>query len=165
MERYVDFDGVVFDTEKILFDDNYYKMKLDPDFDKTQYVQNIDWYELISKSEEINNAINILRELKRTVKILTKVNSLDNEAKAKVRILRELDIKSDILLVPFNLKKTDIVDAEGNILVDDTIHNLEDWEQARGIPIFFNKDYLDLDNWDRKNTKYRKVKSLEFLLR
>ena len=165
MERYVDFDGVVFDTETILFDDNYYKMKLDPDFDKTQYVQNIDCYELISKSEEINNAINILRELKRTVKILTKVNSLDNEAKAKVRILRELDIRSDILLVPFNLKKTDIVDAEGNILVDNTVHNLDDWSLNKGIPIFFNKEGLDIDNWDNINTKYRKVKSLEFLLR
>lgn len=165
MERYVDIDGVVFNTEEFLFDENYYRMKLKPDFDKYKYIQNIDWYELINKSGEINNSIKILKELKKTIKLLTKVNSLENEATAKIHILRKLDVKCDIILVPFNLKKTDVVDAEGNLLVDDTVHNLDDWYMKKGNPIFFNKDNLDVDGWNNVNTKYRKVKSLEFLLR
>ena len=162
MKTYIDFDGVVFDTETLLFDKNYYEAKKLPGFDKQAYVRDLDWYELITRSKEINEAIKILKELKQSI-ILTKVNSLYNEAYAKIRILRELDIKNDIILVPFCCKKTDIVESSGNILVDDTVHNLDDWEQARGIPIFFNKDNKDMDNWFNTNTKYPKIKSLEYL--
>lgn len=162
MITYIDFDGVVFDTEKLLFDSNYYKAKLDKNFNKEKYVQNIDWYNLILKSEEINNAIKILKELKKSI-ILTKVNSLNNEGVAKIRILRELEIKNNIILVPFIYKKTDIVDAYGNILVDNTLHNLDDWNKKEGIPIFFNKDNLDIDNYNNVNKNYPKIKSLEYL--
>lgn len=164
MIKYVDFDGVVFDTETILFDENYYKAKLDSNFDKNKYVQSIDWYDIIKNSKEINDAIKILKELKECI-ILTKVNSLYNEANAKIRIIRELELKNNIILVPFNLKKTDIVDAEGNILVDDTVHNLEDWKLNKGIPLFFSQDGRDFDNWDRKNTEFKKIRSLEYLKR
>lgn len=162
MITYIDFDGVVFDTDKLLFDSNYYKAKLDKNFNKEKYVQNIDWYNLILNSEEINNAIKTLKELKKSI-ILTKVNSLNNEGVAKIRILRELEIKNNIILVPFICKKTDIVDAYGNVLVDDTVHNLDDWKKDKGIPIFFNKDNLDIDNWNNVNKEYKKIKSLEYL--
>ena len=163
MKKYVDFDGVIFDTESIIFDDNYYMMKTNPDFDKEKYVQNINWYEVLLKSEQINNSIEILKELKNDIIILTKTNSLNNEATAKIRILRELNIKSDVILVPFYLKKTDVVSAKDNLLIDNTVHNLEEWELDGGIPIFFNKDNEDYDNWDVKNTKYKKIKSLDYL--
>ena len=164
MIKYVDLDGVIFDTESILFDENYYRAKLEPNFNKDVYVQNIDWYEIIKKSKEINDAIRILKELKDAV-ILTKVNSLYNEGNAKIRILRELEVRNNIILVPFNLKKTDVVDARGNILVDDTIHNLDDWKKDKGIPLFFSKDGSDIDNWDNVNSEYKKIKSLEYLKR
>lgn len=163
MKIYVDFDGVIFDTETLLFDENYYKAKLEPDFDKEKYVQNLDWHNMILKSEEINNSITILKELKKEITILTKINTLYNEGCAKIKVLRDLGIKSDIILVPFNLKKTDVVNAKNNILIDDTVHNLDDWENYGGIPIFFNKDNKDIDNWDNINTKYKKIKSLEYL--
>lgn len=163
MIKYVDFDGVIFDTEPKLFNDKYYEMKKEPNFDKMKYVQDINWDKLIRNSKEINNAISILKELKSEVEILTKVNSLDNEAVAKIKILRELGIENKIILVPFNLKKTDIVSAKGNILVDDTIHNLDDWYKDGGIPIFFNKNNNDMDSWFNTNTKYKKIKTLEYL--
>ncbi len=162
MKKYVDFDGVIFDTEKLLFDENYYKAMLKKDFDKVRYLQSIDWYNLIKNSKEINNSLSILRELKDVI-ILTKINSLDNEGVAKIRILRELDIKNNVILVPFNLKKTEVVDAKNNILVDDAVYNLDDWNKDGGTPIFFNKDNLDRDNWDVINTKYKKINSLEYL--
>ena len=164
MIKYIDFDGVMFDTESILFDENYYRANHEPNFNKDVYVQNIDWYEIIKKSKEINEAIKILKEMKDAI-ILTKVNSLYNEGNAKIRILRELEVRNNIILVPYNLKKTDVVYAEGNILADDTIHNLDDWEKDKGIPFFFSKDGRDIDNWGNLNTKYTKIKSLEYLKR
>ena len=162
MKKYVDFDGVIFDTEKLLFDENYYKAMLKKDFDKVRYLQSINWYNLIKNSKEINDSLSILRELREVI-ILTKINSLDNEGIAKIRILRELDIKNDIILVPFNLKKTDVVDAKNNILVDDAVYNLDDWSKDGGRPIFFNKDNKDIDEWGVVNTKYKKIKSLDCL--
>lgn len=111
---------------------------------------------MILKSEEINNSISFLKEFKNKIEILTKVNTLDNEAVAKIKILRELGVESNIILVPFNLKKVDIVNAKNNILVDDTVHNLEDWETKKGIPIYFNKDNCDIDNWDIKILNMKK---------
>ena len=39
MKIYVDFDGVILNTEKLLFDEKYYTAKLDPNFNKEKYVQ------------------------------------------------------------------------------------------------------------------------------
>ena len=157
MKIYVDFDGVILDTESLLYNEEYYKKKLNPNFDKMKYIQEINWKETLNKAEVINNSINILKELKKEITILTKINTLDNEGIAKINFLREHDIKSDIILVPFNLKKTDIVNARNNLLIDDTVHNLDDWNVMGGIPIFFNKDNLNIDNWFNVNTKYKKL--------
>ena len=45
------------------------------------------------------------------------------------------------------VKKTDMVDACGNILVDDSLKNLDDWSNDNGIPIFFdinNDGYIEI---------------------
>lgn len=162
MRKYVDCDGVIFNSEVLLFDDEYRSLKIDNELDKIKYIQKKDWNQILRKSEIINDAINILKELK-DVAILTKVHSMKNEGVAKIKILRELDIKNEIILCPYTLKKTDVVESLGNILVDDTIHNLDDWKEKGGVPIFFNKDYLDVDGWGKENTKYPKIKSLDYL--
>lgn len=128
-----------------------------------KYIQEINWKETLSKAEVINDSINILKELKKEITILTKINTLDNEGIAKINFLREHGIKNDVILVPFNLKKTDVVNARNNLLIDDTVHNLDDWNGMGGIPIFFNKDDLDMDNWFNTNTKYKKIKCLDYL--
>ena len=162
MKQYVDCDGVVFDSEVWLFDDEFRSLKIENELEKIKYVQKKDWNEILRKSEIINDAINILKELK-DVAILTKVHSMENEGVAKIRIFRELEVKNEIILVPYLVKKTDVVDPEGNLLVDDAIFNLNDWKAKRGISYFFNKDNLDYDGWGIENTEYPKVKSLEFL--
>lgn len=162
MKKYVDCDGVIFDSIPVLFDEEYIILSRKKDFNEEKYVKEKNWDLILRKSEIINDAINILKELKDVI-ILTKVNSLENESASKIRIFRELDIKNDIILVPYNFKKTDIVSAEGNILVDDTVHNLDDWKKCNGIPIFFNKDNIDIDGWGNTNKNYPKIKSLEYL--
>ena len=160
---FLDFDGVVVDTEVNLFDERYEKAKLLDGFDKHVYIATIDWYKLIKDSREINDAINILKNIKKDIIMLTKVNSYENEAKAKVSFFRDNGLNNTFIFVPYDKKKTEIVGAENNLLIDDTVHNLEDWENDKGIPIFFNKDNNDIDGWDRVNTKYKKIKSLDYL--
>lgn len=53
--------------------------------------------------------------------------------------------------------------ARGNILIDDKVYNLEQWEECGGIPIFFNKDNSDYDVRVNKNIKYKKINSLNIL--
>jgi len=95
--------------------------------------------------------------------ILTKVHSLENEAVAKVKYLREHCVKNDIIVAPYPLKKSEMVISNGNILVDDSIANLNDWYEHGGIPIYFNKDNLDIDSWGIRNEHYIKIRTLEEL--
>lgn len=111
----------------------------------------------------INDAINILKSLKRDITILTKVHSMENEGVTKIKFLRNLGIQNNIILVPYPFRKTEIVIAKNNILIDDTVHNLDDWFMEGGMPIYFNKDNLDIDGWHRENKNYQKIKSLEYL--
>ena len=71
--------------------------------------------------------------------------------------------KCDIILVPYLVKKTDVVDAEGNILLDDAVFNLEEWEETKGIPIFFDNYGNNIDGWGVPNKKYVRTRTLEIL--
>ena len=165
MRKYVDFDDVILYTSGILFD-NYHKDcdKVGIVLDKVKYIRKFDWEWLLSVSPVINDSLDIIRDMN-DIDILTKVNSVDNEGVAKIRYLRSKGIRADVILVPFDLKKTDVVDARGNILIDDTVHNLDDWYDVGGMPIYFNKDNLDIDSWGKKNTRYVKTRSLDILRR
>lgn len=162
MKIYVDFDGVIFDSEKVLFY-GYHKLGIKTEEEKIKYIQNKNWEDLLKKSEIINDSIEILKELGDKVSILTKIHSMENEGVAKIKILRSLEVKNEIILAPYTLKKTDIVNPNGNILVDDTLHNLDDWEKYGGNPIYFNMNNSDIDGWGDINKKYVKIKSLEYL--
>ncbi len=165
--KYIDFDGVIVDTEDALFEDwrkipNHRELSEEV---KIKYISAANWHKIIRESAIINDAIYILNNLDpHNTAILTKVHSLYNESAEKIKFLREQGIKQSIIIVPCGFKKTEIVSAKGNILVDDTIHNLDDWERDGGKGYFFSKDDKDFDSWGRKNEKpYEKVKSLEFL--
>ena len=113
---------------------------------------------LLDEIKPIPGSIEILKEFKKAV-VITKVNSL-NEAISKIRKLRNLELKNDIMLCLYELKKSDIINPKGKVLVDDTIHNLDDWYEKGGMSIYFNKDNADKDSWGKYNTKYIKIKSL-----
>ena len=162
MKIYVDFDGVIFDSEKLLFEE-YKKFKNQNEILKIKYIQEKDWEELLSKCNVINNGIEILKSLRKDISILTKVFSMENEGVAKIKILRSMGIYNDVILSPGHLKKTDVVSAKGNVLIDDTVHNLDDWILAGGLPIYFNKDNSNIDGWNNKNKVYRMTNSLEII--
>ena len=165
--KYIDFDGVIVDTHDLLFED-WDKIPNHQDLSeeiKIKYISEVNWRRIIRESEIINDAIYVLNHLNPyETAILTKVHSLYNESTEKIKFLREQGIKQPIIIVPCGFKKNEIVSARGNILVDDSLHNLDDWELDGGTGYFFSKDDKDYDGWNRKNDKpYEKVKSLHFL--
>ena len=166
VEIYIDFDDVIMDTSSVLFSkwDKIPFSRLFSEDLKIKYIKLAKWEELIKKSDIIKNSISELKDMDpKMTSILTKVHSMENESVAKVRFLRDMGVKQKIIIVPYHLKKTDMVDACGNILVDDCVRNLDHWKECGGTPIFFSKNDSDIDNWGDVNTSYTKVKSLNIL--
>ena len=165
---YIDFDGVILDTEELLFEKwrkNPDRFKL-PEEVKIEYIKKANWEYIIRNSEIINDSIYFLKETNPDKSfILTKVHSLKNEGQAKVKYLREQGIKQSIILVPYTMKKTDVVEARGNTLIDDSLRNLSEWENNGGYPIFFDIDDDDYDSWQQPNIKqYKKVNNLSSIV-
>lgn len=163
---YIDFDGVIMDTSPHLFDiwcKIPFNEKLSENT-KIKYMKLKRWMDILNQAKVINDSINELKNMDTSnTTILTKVHSLENEGVSKIRFLRDKGIRQNIIIVPYYCKKTDIVDAYGNILVDDCVKNLDEWKSMHGIPIFFNKDALDNDEWKNVNTEYPKIKTLKSL--
>lgn len=155
---YIDFDQVVLATEDILFIEYNEKKKQGIHLDKQKYLEDFNWDWLVFNSEIIANSLEVLRTIPEA-KILTKVHSL-KEASAKIKFLRTEELPNEIILVPGNHKKIDLVQAKNNILVDDAVHNLDAWSSAGGISYYFNKDNSDIDSWGITNTKYPKIRTL-----
>lgn len=159
MRIYIDFDGVILDTDAIL-DEEYSKVD---NIKRSDFVKNYDWDKLVNNSTIINDSFYNLKNSKYDIYILSKISSL-NEGVTKVRYLRDNDVFANIHLVPTKISKSDMVNAKGNILIDDKLYNLDEWEEHGGISIFFNKDNLDYDVRGNKNTKYIKICNLDILV-
>ena len=165
---YIDFDGVILDTEPLLFEewrknpDRY----LLPESVKIEYIQQANWKEIIENAEVINDSLYYLKQLDpNKYTILTRIHSTENEGRAKIDYKLENNIKLPIILVPYYYKKSDIVDPKGNILYDDALYNLDEWQEEGGIPIFFDINNDNYDSWDKPNVKqYKKVNSLKDIL-
>ena len=158
MKIYIDFDGVILDTDITI--DNIIK---DSDIDKKEYIRNCNWDNLLNNTDVINNSIKYLRESKLDINLLSKISTLE-EGIAKVKYLRDNGVNMNIHLVPTKISKSDMVRPEGNILIDDKVYNLDEWNSKGGISIFFNKDNNDIDIYGKTNVKYKKISDLNMLL-
>lgn len=158
MKIYIDFDGVILDTDTTI--DNIIKNK---NIDKLEYIRNCDWDILLNDTDVINNSLNYLRESKRDINLLSKISTLE-EGIGKVTYLRDNKVNINIHLVPTKISKSDMVNPKDNILIDDKVYNLDEWKSKGGIPIFFNKDNKDIDIYGKVNTEYKKIRDLRMLL-
>ena len=135
MKVYVDFDGVLLDTDKVI----------DSEFngigERREFVKNYDWFKLMRDDLIINDAFKYINESKFSVSLLSKISSMC-EGQAKIKYLREKGISIDINLVPTLINKCDVVSALGNILIDDKLVNLDSWSNKGVISIFFK-------NWSK----------------
>lgn len=169
MKYYIDFDGVILDTEELLFGELRRKTdcKKLSEMEKIRYVQEADWNYILNNSPVINDSIYYLKNIDfNSSVILTKVHSLTNEGSAKVNWIRRNGLKQSIILVPYDVKKSDMAMASGNILIDDCLRNLDDWVNNGGYPILFDINDDNYDSWGKYNNKdYRRVRSLSCCLK
>lgn len=153
---YLDCDGVILDTIN-----TSYKMmeeqNIETDEDRKIFYSNLDWKELITKSGEIDNAIEKIKALAKVydVEVLTHIIS-EEEINAKREYFNKMLPDINIIYVPKNIRKADYVNPENSILVDDFLPNLEYWEEKGGIPVKFSSS--------GKSCKYHKIEDLLELL-
>lgn len=153
---YIDFDGVILDTWEVIFKKYYEEFNTtDIKEDNIKKIMlTIGWDYILENSKEINYSLEKIKRISKThdICILTKINS-KQEQNAKTNFLLENKIKK-MCFVPYTSSKTQYVDPHNNILIDDDIKNLEEWEQHGGIAIFFNKDLNNYDSYGKKNNKF-----------
>lgn len=100
---FIDFDGVIFDTEKRIIE----KKNLFPNLTWNEFFDNLNWFQLLAEAQAINNSIEIILEgqsRNKKMAILTKIHTL-LEMQAKVNLLREKKVKIPIFFVPPHVKK------------------------------------------------------------
>lgn len=159
---YIDFDGVVLDTWDVIFKE-YIKLfstdVLEEDKIKNLMIT-IGWEKILSNSVQINDSIKKIKDIGKNyeVYILTKINSQE-EQKAKEEYLLKHNI-NNLYFVPYEHSKTQYVDVENNILIDDDIKNLDEWSLHGGKSIFFNKDLSNYDSYGNKNVNYTIINDL-----
>ena len=137
MIKYIDCDGVILDTETGLFDVYHELKKSNPELKKRQYLHDMDWDYWIWQAAVLNDAVYLLKNYDpKFVEILTRVHSLD-EARAKLNYFRENGVRNNVVIAPDGVPKSKIVDAFGNVLVEDSNSNLDDWDSQHGIAIHY----------------------------
>lgn len=159
MKIYLDFDGVILDTDLVL-NEEFSKVS---DISRGEFVKLYDWNLLMRNDLVINGSLDKIKKSKYDISLLSKVSSL-NEGIAKIRFLRQNSVFINIHLVPTSINKSDLVDCKGNVLIDDKVYNLDKWTECGGIGIFFNKNNQNIDVYGKVNTKYPCINSLDLLL-
>lgn len=159
---YIDFDGVILDTWEVIFKKYYEKFNTtDIKEDNIKNIMlTIGWNYILENSKEINYSLEKIKRISKThdIYILTKINS-KQEQDAKTSFLLENKIKK-MCFVPYTSSKTQYVNPYNNILIDDDIKNLEEWEEHGGIAIFFNKHLNNYDSYGNKNNKFAIINDL-----
>lgn len=146
LNLYIDFDGVIMNTIEVSY--NMMKNKsidLKNNDEVEKFYRELDWNKLLKESEAINESWDCIEKIinskKFNISILTHVNSL-KEIEEKVKVIRNHFRDITIIPVPKSISKTEMLKAEGAVLVDDYPQNLIEWENAGGYGVRFD---LDMD--------------------
>ncbi len=139
MKRYyIDFDGVILDTIPV-YRLMYSRYHLENENNLFRYLNISD---VFSTKRQINNSINILREVqdKIQIHILSKVNN-DYEARVKRDFLKKNGINIPFIAVPQYEKKSNYVkDIDKNtVLIDDLQANIDDWMSCGGTGLLLKE--------------------------
>ena len=136
---FIDFDGVIVDSEDRVIK----RREKDNDISWDEFFEKIDWFQLLDESLIINDAVNCIlegQEKGKDISILTKIHTL-MEMKAKFEFIIDNNIIVPILFTTPKVKKTEIyLPINGEILIDDSIKNLNNWKMNGGTGIYFNKN-------------------------
>lgn len=151
---FIDFDGVIYDSEKLVVErkENFSQLTWD------EFFEQLNWFDLLNEANIINESTDYILEAQqneRNIAILTKIHTL-LEMEAKVKKIRSLGIEIPIMFVPPHVKKSEIyLPKNGEILIDDSIKNLKDWSNNGGESIYFNENLETLPEYETVNTLKR----------
>ena len=155
---YIDFDGVILDTIKVTYE-MIEKLGLGTPEEVKEFYYNLDWNHLIKQTPEINDSINCIRKIMNSnlfdVKVLTHIISY-NEGLGKIEYLKSKIPELEVILVPKQINKVDMVNHKDAILVDDFLGNLDLWHDKGGISVKFSDG--------NKKSKYRTVTKLDQII-
>lgn len=133
---YLDMDGVVAN-----FDEKATELS---HLDEKPWLSIPGFFRQLAPIGDPNSAVIALQEAGYKVKILTKVETRDTNARAMDKILWLQEFMpaiqlEDIIIVPYHLSKTNFVteNPQNCILVDDYGKNLIEWQNFGGFPIKF----------------------------
>lgn len=157
MKVYVDFDGVILDTDSVI------DIEFNGVGSRRDFVRDYDWFNLMRDDLIINNSLYYIKNSKYNISLLSKISSMC-EGQAKIKYLRSRDVLININLVPTCIDKCDVVCASSNVLIDDKLVNLDSWSKCGGISIFFNKNGDDTDIHGDKNKNYPMISDLSCLI-
>jgi len=139
-EYYIDFDGVIVDSQDLIDDIFAYYDCPSSDPYWNYILTIIDWEALLNRCNEIGNAFEILREVERRgikAYILSRVFT-GEEALDKQNYLRSKGITLPFIPVYKREKKSNIIRPSKNkVLIDDGIDNVNDWDKNGGKAILF----------------------------
>ena len=164
---FIDLDGVILDSEKRMLERKYNlgfrDHKSEEEFNQYFEYTNLhpeEWDYILKEARPINNSVEIIKELeilKRKIAILTKIHTLQ-KMKVKMEVLRKNQkIACPVIFVPTGVKKHQMIIPNTQLLVDDSSKNINGWIENGGVGLVFDPS-IDHDT-------YRKVKSLEFLIK
>lgn len=155
---YIDFDGVILDTIKVTYE-MIEKLGLGTPEEVKEFYYNLDWNHLIKQTPEISDSINCIRKIMNSnlfdVKVLTHIISY-NEGLGKIEYLKSKIPELEVILVPKQINKADMVNPKDAILVDDFLGNLDLWHDKGGISVKFSDG--------NKKSKYRTVTKLDQII-
>ena len=151
---YCDCDGVIFNTIEIAFEimrKNGCNMN-----DKHQIDQffrtSINWNDVFERATIINDAIKKIKLLKESdifsdIIILTRLSGCNDEERIKRELFHEYLPDTKIITLQFGLQKASIVARpKEHILIDDEKRNCDNWQSCEGTAILFSQENSDLDN-------------------
>lgn len=150
---YIDFDGVVLDTIRVLYEE---AERRGEDRNNPDFYINFNYRDILKDKYILNDGIMCIDKLicsgKFEVSILTHCHSM-REASDKVKYIRKHFKDITVIICPKDVSKTKMVHTEGAILVDDFAGNLKEWEDSGGISIKFSttlksKGYTVIDRLD-----------------
>lgn len=163
---YCDCDGVIFNTIDVAFQimqdagcDMNNKREIDYYFSHI-----LNWNDIFSKATIINDSIDKIKLLKESnifsdVIILTKLSGSYDEEGLKREIFRDYLPSTKVITLQFGLSKAGVVNAQNNVLIDDELHNCNNWKDNNGVAILFSQKNADFrknivnDLLDIPNTK------------
>lgn len=155
---YLDFDGVILDTIKVTYE-MIEKLGLGTPEEVRDFYYNLDWNHLIKQTSEINDSINCIKKIISSnlfdVKVLTHIISY-NEGLGKIEYLKSKIPELEVILVPKQINKADMVNPKDAILVDDFLGNLDLWHDKGGISVKFSDG--------NKKSKYRTITKLDQII-